>query len=190
MQRKTVILILVALTMTVSEKIAPIGHAPVVNNAPLITDVRHPTLTADRDPRFSPVIRVVDGDTIVVEIHGTQEKIRLIGVDTPENVDPRKPAQCFGEEASAFTKTLLESKKVRFESDPRQGDRDKYGRLLRYVFLPDGTFVNKAIIAEGYGHEYTYRTPYQHQGDFKADERSARESLKGLWSPTACSTKP
>lgn len=141
-----------------------------------------------KQPRTNLVIvtRVVDGDTIIADINGAQEKIRLIGVDTPETVDPRKPVQCFGKEASAFTKNLLEGKEVRLEHDSSQGDRDKYGRLLRYVFLPDDTFINKEIIAQGYGHEYTYRTPYQHQADFRVAERSARETQRGLWSPTAC----
>ena len=138
------------------------------------------------DNGLSPVVRIVDGDTIVAEINGIQEKIRLIGVDTPEVVDPRKPVQCFGKEASAFTKNLLVSKRVRLESDPSQGNRDKYNRLLRYVFLPDGTLVNRTIIAEGYGHEYTYRTPYRYRDNFKASEYHARTEEKGLWLPSAC----
>lgn len=132
------------------------------------------------------VIRVIDGDTIVVLINGIQEKIRLIGVDTPEIFDPRGSAQCFGEEASEFTKSLLENQVVRLESDASQDDRDKYGRLLRYVFLNDGTFVNKEIITQGYGHEYTYRRPYRYQTDFKNAERSAREAQKGLWALGVC----
>lgn len=135
---------------------------------------------------LSVVIRIVDGDTIVVETNGVQEKIRMIGVDTPEVTDPRKPVQCFGKEASVFTKDLLANMSVRMESDPTQGDRDKYGRLLRYVFLADGTLVNKLIIAEGYGHEYTYRIPYHYQADFKATELTTREQQKGLWAPDAC----
>jgi len=132
------------------------------------------------------VTRIVDGDTIVVLINGASEKVRLIGVDTPETVDPRKDVQCFGKEASAFTKSLLLNKPVRLEADTTQGDRDKYGRLLRYVFLEDETLVNEKIIAEGYGHEYTYRLPYEHQTDFKNAERKARESKKGLWGDGVC----
>ncbi len=141
-----------------------------------------------KQPQINLVIvtRVVDGDTIIVDINGAQEKIRFIGIDTPEAVDPRKPVQCFGKEASAFTKNLLEGKSVRLESDLSQGDRDKYDRLLRYVFLSDGTFVNKEIISQGYGHEYTHRTPYRYQDDFKIAELTARTSHLGLWSPTAC----
>ncbi len=135
---------------------------------------------------LSPVIRVIDGDTIIVEIDGVQEKIRLIGVDTPEVVDPRKPVACFGKEASAFTKNLLTGVRVRMESDSTQGNRDRYGRLLRYVFLPDGMLVNKVIIAEGYGHEYTYRIPYRYQADFKVAMRTARETGRGLWAQSAC----
>ena len=132
------------------------------------------------------VVRVVDGDTIVVLINGVQEKVRLIGVDTPEIFDPRGSVQCFGEEASAFTKSLLENKFVRLEADASQDDSDKYERLLRYVYLDD-TLVNERIISEGYGHEYTYRRPYKYQTEFKNAEKSARESKKGLWAEDACS---
>lgn len=136
-------------------------------------------------PPKTRVIRIVDGDTIVVLINGAQEKIRLIGVDTPETVDPRGSVQCFGEEASAFTKSILENQAVRLEADPSQDDRDKYGRLLRYVFLDD-TLINKELISLGYGHEYTYRRPYKYQMEFKSAEKRARESKKGLWSPNVC----
>ena len=132
------------------------------------------------------VTRIIDGDTVVVLVDGVAEKVRLIGVDTPETVDPRKPVQCFGKEASAFTNALLSNTIIKLEADPTQGDRDRYGRLLRYVFLEDGTLVNQKIIAEGYGHEYTYRIPYQYQTEFKTAERFARESQKGLWANGAC----
>jgi len=137
----------------------------------------------DARPR---VIRIIDGDTIVVLIDSVSEKVRLIGVDTPETVDPRKIVECFGAETSEFTKTMLLNKVVRLESDSSQGDRDRYGRLLRYVFLVDDTnqkeiFVNKKIITDGYGHEYTYRTPYRYQDDFKNFEDTARKLQNGLW---------
>lgn len=135
---------------------------------------------------FPLVTRVIDGDTIVVVVNGVSEKIRLIGVDTPETVDPRKQVECFGKEASALTKTLLLNTSVIIEADATQGDRDKYGRLLRYVFLKDGTLINEKIISLGYGHEYTYRTPYKYQAQFNDAERSAREAQKGLWAPEAC----
>lgn len=137
-------------------------------------------------PQTSLVTRVVDGDTAIILIDGVSEKVRLIGVDTPETVDPRKAVQCFGKEASELTKSLLLNASVVLEADSTQGNRDKYGRLLRYIFLTDGTFVNKKIVADGYGYEYTYRIPYKYQVEFKAAERSARETQKGLWASGVC----
>jgi micrococcal nuclease len=72
------------------------------------------------------------------------------------------------------------------QSDPSQEDKDKYNRLLRYVFLEDGTNLNLLLISEGYAHEYTYDVPYALQKEFQTAEKSARENEKGLWSPTAC----
>lgn len=131
---------------------------------------------------FFEVVSVTDGDTLKVNINGTTETLRLIGIDTPETVDPRKPVQCFGEEASKKAKETLTGKKVSLEADPTQGERDKYQRLLRYVYLEDGTFFNKWMIQEGYAHEYTYQSnPYKYQTEFKDAERSARDNKKGLW---------
>lgn len=133
-----------------------------------------------------PVTHVVDGDTIDVGINGETERIRLIGLDTPETVDPRKPVQCFGVEASNKTKSILAGQKVKIETDPSQGMRDKYGRLLAYIFLSDGMLLNKMMIEEGYGHEYTHHLPYKYQEEFKTAETRARELKKGLWADEAC----
>jgi len=185
MQKKALILIIFALMALAGDELSV-----RISEPPLGTQEARSLVTIPAPVKYSEgfatAIRTIDGDTIVIDINGTQEKVRLIGVDTPEAVDPRKPVQCFGKEASVFTKNLLEGKRVRLEADPSQGDRDKYGRLLRYVFLSDDTFVNKEIIAQGYGHEYTYRAPYQHQTDFKTAERFAREQQKGLWAPGVC----
>jgi endonuclease YncB( thermonuclease family) len=136
---------------------------------------------------YYSVVSVVDGDTIKVNINGTTETLRLIGIDTPETVDPRKPVQCFGKEASNKAKELLTGKKVRLEADSTQGDVDKYNRLLRYAFLEDGTFFNKEMIAQGFAHEYTYQSnPYKYQADFKEAEQQAREQNKGLWNTSTC----
>jgi micrococcal nuclease len=133
------------------------------------------------------VVKVVDGDTIKVNIKGQIETVRLIGLDTPEIVDPRKTVQCFALEASNKAKEMLSDKNVKLETDSTQGELDKYGRLLRYVFLEDGTLYNKFMIAEGYAHEYTYQSnPYKYQAEFIAAEVSARENQKGLWSATTC----
>jgi len=132
------------------------------------------------------VVKVTDGDTIKVDINGTTETLRLIGINTPETVDPRKPVECFGIEASNRAKELLTNKKVRLESDPSQGERGIYGRLLRYVWLEDGTFFNKQMILDGYANEYTYNTPYKYQNEFKQAEKEARENKRGLWADDAC----
>lgn len=141
---------------------------------------------ATNSGEFVSVIKVVDGDTISVSIDGTKQTVRLIGVDTPETVDPRKSVQCFGREASAKTKELVMGKNVRLEADPTQSNLDKYKRLLRYVYLEDGTLLNKLLIEQGYAHEYTYDNPYQFQLEFRAAEQQARKSQLGLWSPQNC----
>lgn len=135
---------------------------------------------------YYAVDRVVDGDTIIVTIDGTAERIRLIGVDTPETVDPNKPVECFGPEASNYVKSLLGGKKVGLESDSSQGDKDKYNRLLRYVYLSDGTNVDEDIITKGYGHEYTYNLPYRYQDQFINAEQLAQSKKIGLWASNTC----
>ena len=184
MQKKVLMLILFAF-MVLAGNMLP-QRAPVVTIPAMEDTDKAPRAQPPPNDGLSAVVRVVDGDTIVVDIDGVPEKVRLIGVDTPEVVDPRKPVQCFGKEASAFTKTLLTGRRVRLEMDSSQGDRDKYHRLLRYVFLNDDTLVNKTIIAEGYGHEYTYRTPYRYQTEFTTAQQSARAAEKGLWAPNIC----
>ncbi len=135
---------------------------------------------------FYPVTSVVDGDTIKIKIGDSVETLRLIGLDTPETVDPRKPVQCFGKIASAKAKELLTGTSVRLETDPTQGVRDKYGRFLAYVYLPDGLFYNKYMIEQGYAHEYTYDIPYRYQLEFKAAQKEAEAAQRGLWSPDTC----
>lgn len=135
------------------------------------------------------VTKVVDGDTLAISINGKAETIRLIGIDTPETVDPRTTVQCFGKEASDKTKELLTNKKVRIEKDPSQGEQDKYGRLLAYVFREDGLFVNKYLVENGYAREYTYDTAYKYQAEFKAAEATAKSQQRGLWAPSACEVK-
>lgn len=121
------------------------------------------------------VARVIDGDTIQME---GGERVRLIGVDTPETVHPSKPVERFGKEASDFTRRTVEGKKVRLEYD--QERKDKYGRTLAYVYLEDGTFLNAEIIKQGYGFAYT-RFPFKYLEEFRNYERQARERGVGLW---------
>ncbi|MBR3052151.1 thermonuclease family protein [Candidatus Saccharibacteria bacterium] len=135
--------------------------------------------------KLYPVLSVTDGDTIRIDYNGTSTPVRLIGVDTPETVDQRTTVQCFGQEASNYLKATLTGKKVSLEADPTQSDRDKYDRLLRYVYLDDED-IGLRIIANGYGHEYTYNVPYQKQTEYKAAERTADAQNLGLWSPSTC----
>jgi micrococcal nuclease len=123
-------------------------------------------------------LRVIDGDTIEVEYNNKRDKVRLIGVDTPETKDPRKPVQYFGKEATEFTKKAVEGKNVRLEFD--QTLRDKYDRLLAYVYLPNGEMLNAKIIKEGYGHAYI-KYPFKYLEEFRNYEKQAREKGLGLW---------
>lgn len=132
------------------------------------------------------VTRVVDGDTLDVVIDGQVERVRLIGVDTPETVDPRKKVQCFGAEASAELKRLVEQQIVSLEFDDSQGRSDKYGRELAYVFLSDGTNVNETLLRNGFAYEYTYSKAYKYQNLFQNAEQVARDTESGLWSSETC----
>jgi len=131
-------------------------------------------------PQVRTVTRVVDGDTL--QLDGS-ERVRLIGVDTPETVHPRKPVQCFGTEASKFTKRLAQGQTVRLAFDQANahvGHRDRYHRTLAYVYLSSGLLINREIIRQGYGHAYTYY-PFRYLEDFRAAEREARQNSRGLW---------
>ncbi len=133
------------------------------------------------------VVRVVDGDTVDVQFeYGIVERVRVIGIDTPEVVDPRKPVQCFGREASAHARELLNGQLVSLEVDPSQGERDVYGRLLGYLWLPDGRNFGEVMIADGFAHEYTYDQPYAYQDRFRAAQDAAIAGQLGLWSPATC----
>ena len=132
------------------------------------------------------VLNVIDGDTIDISYNGKSERVRMIGLDTPETKDPRKPVQCFGHEASQRMRDLVAGKNVRIEQDATQGERDKYGRLLLYIYLEDGTNVAYKMIADGYGHEYTYKIPYKYQTQFKAAQKDAENNKRGLWANNTC----
>lgn len=121
------------------------------------------------------IVRVIDGDTI--EIEGG-EKVRYIGIDTPETVDPRKSAQCFGVEAFNKNRELVESKMARLEKDIT--NRDKYNRLLRYVWVGD-TFVNLELVKQGFAYSYSYPPDVKYQEEFIKAQQEAREAKRELW---------
>jgi micrococcal nuclease len=141
------------------------------------------------DPGLYSINHYVDGDTVAVNMNGNVETVRFIGVDTPETHKPNTPVQCYGPDAAAHTKALISKfGKVRLQADPLDTNRDRYGRLLRYVYLPDGTLVESQTISEGYGFAYT-QFPFQKADDFKADEQSAKAVKKGLWGACQVTTE-
>lgn len=132
-------------------------------------------------PGLYRVVHVDDGDTMVVNMNGSEQSVRFIGVDTPETSDPRKNVQCYGYEASDYTKRLLSGKEVRLEADPLNTNRDRYNRLLRYVYLPDGTLVNAELIKRGYGFAYV-SFPFTKSTEFTAYQAQAQAAKLGVWS--------
>ncbi len=135
---------------------------------------------------YYKVSKISDGDTLHVIIEGNDETIRLIGINTPETVDPRRTVECFGKEASDRMKEIAKGKIVRLEYDDSQSLRDTYGRLLAYVYLEDGQMINRKMVAEGYAYEYTYMTPYKYQREFRELQNLAQSAKRGLWATDTC----
>jgi len=134
-----------------------------------------------KDPTLCRVVTIIDGDTIRVDIGGETETVRLIGIDTPEIANSHNTRQdYYGPEAAQYTRHLLENQSIYLIPDPMQSDRDKYNRLLRYVFLEDGTLVNAKLIREGYAYNYIYE-PFQFMNYFYTLEKQAKENRLGLW---------
>ena len=149
---------------------------PVVETTPIATS----SATQEIEGERALVTKVVDGDTIDLENGKT---VRFVGMDTPETVDPRRPVGCFGKEASSETKSLLSGKVVILQKDVT--DTDKYGRILRYVYLPleDGKilFVNDYLVREGFAKVYTYPPDVKFDNQFREAEKEAKMGKKGLW---------
>jgi micrococcal nuclease len=127
------------------------------------------------------VVRPVDGDTVVVEVDGQEEPVRLIGIDTPESVAPDRPVECFGPEAKARTAALLpEGTVVRLERDVEA--RDRYDRLLAYVIrAEDDVLVNRLLVEEGLAEAIAYPPNLAHQQELEQAEVAARAAHRGLW---------
>jgi endonuclease YncB( thermonuclease family) len=148
-------------------------------------------LSSSSEIAFVP--RIIDGDTIEVEIVdpttrtlGKPQSLRYVGMDTPETVDPKKPVECFGHEASARNQQLVAGDYVILQKDV--SDRDKYGRLLRFVFLLDGTFVDLELVREGYARVLTIPPDVEYASDFAAAAASAQSAKLGFWG--ACPSYP
>lgn len=143
---------------------------------------------------FAKIIKVIDGDTVTIQTDELSAsstyrtmtyKVRLIGINTPETVDPRKEVECFGKEASAEAKKVLSGKNVKLELDASQQRTDRYGRLLAYVYVENILF-NQYMIENGFAYEYTYNLPYVYQKEFKMAQAIAKANNKGLWGQGGC----
>jgi micrococcal nuclease len=135
-----------------------------------------PTPTSGRD--LVKVERVVDGDTLEITLNGKREKLRLIGVDTPETKKPNTPIMFYGEEAAQYTKKRLDKKTIELEWDV---DRlDPYNRFLAYVWI-DGELFNRTLVSEGYARIATFPPNVKYVDKFKKDQEEARRNQKGLW---------
>ena len=132
-----------------------------------------------KDAVRAKVQRVSDGDTFVATVRGRRERIRVIGVDTPESVDPSRPDEPYGQEASDFAKHYLDGETVRLAGDAEP--RDRYGRMLAYVWLEDGTFWNALLVAEGYAQQLTIPPNVTYADLFRQLAREARQHDRGLW---------
>lgn len=135
-------------------------------------------LSVAQAQEFVRVKRVVDGDTIVLE---TGERVRLLGVNTPEVSHRKKFVEAFGKDASEFTRRMVEGKLVRIEADLPASKKDKHSRIFAYVFLEDGTHLNAEIIRQGYGFAESSWPPLKYEYEFRRLEQEAREKRRGLW---------
>lgn len=135
------------------------------------------------------VTRSVDGDTLQVLIDGQKDAVtvRLLGVNTPETVDPRRPVECFGKEASNFTKDKTQNRRVRLDDDPEADEIDKYGRLLRNIILEDGTDFNAELVRQGYANAYvSFPLASERKAELLRLEAEAKEAKRGLWNSETC----
>ena len=127
------------------------------------------------------MVRIVDGDTIHVRMDGRREKVRYIGIDTPQSVKPGAPVECFAKRAGAFNRRLVEGERVRLVTDLEP--RDRYGRLLAYVYrVRDGLFVNAELVRRGYAETLTVPPNVEHAAEFRRLASAARRGGRGLWS--------
>jgi micrococcal nuclease len=167
--------------------ISSLINKPQLKNAAIMAPTPIPTIQSTQtlpDNKVVKVIKIIDGDTIEIE---TGQKVRYIGMDTPELHHPTKGVQCYGKEASIKNSELVEGKLVRLQKDVSETDR--YGRLLRYVFLYDknatesgsGLFVNKYLVEEGFAVAATFPPDVAFADTFRESQQEAMKNNKGLW---------
>ena len=171
----------VLLFLLLAQMLSPVPTDP--ESDPLLS--RDSEIDIDNEPEIytARVSRVVDGDTVILQLLDDEYRLRLIGIDAPETVHPQLPVQCYGEEASAYLTELIEEKFVQVEKDVSETDR--YGRLLGYIWLGE-TMVNEHLVREGYAFAVTFPPDVKYQELLQEAQEDARLNLKGLWSPDTC----
>lgn len=151
------------------------------SNAPLILfQLPSANIEEFKSKGYVYVYKVVDGDTIKVFDGHSTNTVRLLGINTPEVKSGVTKEQCYGPEASAYSKSILTHKFVRLETDISQPDRDKYNRLLRYVYLPDGTFINDILVKEGYARVFD-KYPASKTPELTISQNLAKVHAAGMW---------
>lgn len=186
------------LLQTVSSTLASLGQ--VSSSTPIIPTIPTTTIDAEQGVRWptavsstAVVTRVVDGDTVDVRFDETTDavRIRLLGINTPESVDPRRPVQCFGKEASRALKALAEGKRIALQDDPQADDRDKYGRLLRTLVSEEGVDINATLVQQGFAHAYlSFPLSKTRKAQLRALQTEAQKAERGLWAATTCAGEP
>ncbi len=169
-------IIVVALVVVV---VAVVGFAAATREADSAID-------SSADPTPAPasaehqVTSIVDGDTLHVRVGGQDATVRVVGIDAPET------SECWGAQATEAAAALLTGTRVQLIADPSQADTDRYGRLLRYVLLPDGTDLGTRMITDGNAYEYTYDAPYDNQDAYRSAQAASEADGRGLWSAGSC----
>lgn len=184
---RIVIGLLVGLIAVLVSRYTPTVPQPTVVETPKQDSV--PATSSTHIVTNALVVNVIDGDTVEVKIDGQDviANVRLLGINTPESIDPRRPVQCFGKEASNFTKQLMAGKRVALHEDVQADDRDKYGRFLRNVLLEDGTDVNAMLIKEGYAYAYvSFPLNKERKAELRRLQEEASASKRGLWNVETC----
>ncbi len=162
---------------------------PVVEVLPEAVSSTQRVMSSVTSTVFGVVTRVVDGDTADVLVEGmvSSTRIRLLGINTPESVDPRRPVQCFGKEASRVLKEWIQGERVMLVEDPQADDRDKYGRWLRTIVLEDETDVNATLVLQGYAQAYVdFPMTKTRRAELRALQRQAEAAKAGLWNEATC----
>ncbi len=168
----------------------------LLNNKTQNKETEKTTLTQDQEiptenndsyasGKSYPLMRIVDGDTLVIGFDNSTEYVRLIGIDSPEPNDPGGP-QCYAIEATEHLQEIAQTGIVVLHFDDSQGMHDSYGRLLAYVELPDGTDLGEQMILDGYAREFTYHSEYARKDTYKTAEQTAMQEKQGLWATDIC----